>query len=790
MAKKKNRQQLASQDDGDPNDSSVSLTSFPKPPSVALEKTSSTSTSKTKPASQPPPSSPALIICRNKHWRYISSFHGPWLQLPPDILETLANINYNSPRPRPVDPSVFFDLVKIRRNVDEATNLSVRAASGVASPVLSNSFGGGGPLGHAAALGLGFGGGGGHMKLSKERRHRMREQATQKLSRAYRLDEIACSVATMQSASSLEEVASLVLQRNPADSDAKYVHFFHEKIPSRQLAESTSLDPLSEIIAARPTDGEPLRTRATVRVFKADFEGAAADLTSALQVMRLYRPHTNKAQGTSQEPQQQLQHYEKRSRRQEVVLDEEQQPTGLEIQLLFQRAGVYLTIACKHVSDALFDVGSLNGGADEHATGGDASTADDDATEDTTEATTPPGPTAAEKETLSYALEARKIVKTNAKKALRDYMAYISHFDYSPDLPVDIPEDFTRRVSAVANHTRGSHRGQHHGRSDSPASDVSYRVYSLSELFSATPPPGLPPYPSTELAAPKSSRAPGTAAGEADAPATTEMVTYHPLLTDALHALLLCHALVQTSAKELLRHAYMVARLARLTDGYPVFQSSRSPARADWIEIIRRCDNWIQLVGSWESLCAPAPLPLLGQQQQQQQQQPPAHNSNARQPPTPKSSNLPAITASDAADASSAPQDGAAINSTTTLATRPKPAAAAASDAELSAALRNRVILEALEDERVHDEASLRASILARQRRAEEDLRLQQQQQQQQQQQEAAPDNNDNSTSLAVAAEKSDSSTPTTSSPAVAPADKEQERKQTPAAAAAPRRWA
>ena len=93
----------------------------------------------------------------------------------------------------------------------------------------------------------------------------------------------------MQSASPLEEVASLVLQRNPQDADAKYVHFFHEKIPSRQLAQCTNLDALSEIISEKSTQGEPLRTRATVRTFKEDFEGAIADLTEALRIHRVYR---------------------------------------------------------------------------------------------------------------------------------------------------------------------------------------------------------------------------------------------------------------------------------------------------------------------------------------------------------------------------------------------------------------------------------------------------------------------------------------------------------------------
>ena len=61
----------------------------------------------------------------------------------------------------------------------------------------------------------------------------MREQASQKLARAYRIDEIATSFATMQGASALEEVSRLVLNRNPQDSDAKYVQFFHTKVPSR-----------------------------------------------------------------------------------------------------------------------------------------------------------------------------------------------------------------------------------------------------------------------------------------------------------------------------------------------------------------------------------------------------------------------------------------------------------------------------------------------------------------------------------------------------------------------------
>ncbi|RAL63811.1 hypothetical protein DID88_003454 [Monilinia fructigena] len=384
----------------------------------------------TKPIQQP--STSALIICRNKHWRYISSFHGPWLQLPPEVLEVLANNNYTLPRPRPIDPAVFFDILKIRQLVDDATNLAVRAASGVTSSSISNSLNAGnGLLGNGGtALGLGIGGGGGNAKLSKERKHRMREQATQKLSKAYHLDEIACSVATMQSASTLEDVAQLVLQRNPNDSDAKYVHFFHEKIPSRQLAECTSLQPLDEVIADRPSEGEILRTRAVTKIFKEDF------VEQHKILLLLYK-----------------------SRRRTT-------PSSLETQLLFNRAGVYLTIACQYVNAALpplprtnlaYDVwdGPMNNprvSSNEETMHGETIDGKTNGSNDATDTDEDPEITRLKKEAhRRRRLEARKIVKTNAKRALRDYVAYLSHLDYTPGLPAEFTEEFVRRVNLAAN---------------------------------------------------------------------------------------------------------------------------------------------------------------------------------------------------------------------------------------------------------------------------------------------------------------------------------------------------
>ncbi|KAI1334909.1 hypothetical protein F5Y15DRAFT_399683 [Xylariaceae sp. FL0016] len=643
-----------------------SADSNPSPsPSQPSDKSKAASSSSL--ASQSSPSSSALVICRNKHWRYISSFHGPWLQLPLEVLETLANANYYMPLPRPVDPAVFYDLVKIRQLVDNATDLAVRAANGVASSALSNSLAGGAAH-HMQALGIGFGNNGG-AKLSPERRFRMREQATQKLSRAYHLDEIASSVATMQSTSTLENVAGLVMQRAPNDPDANYVHFFHEKIPSRQLAECTDFRALDLIIGQRPSDCEPLRTRAIVRMFKQDFEGAAQDLTSALNVYRLHCPMHKKP------PEESLQ-MERRSgrRRDNPPLEEADQPSSTEVQLLFQRAGCYLTLACDHVEASLpnttvpRDEPVSNG--TEAATNGNAQSATNGCSSESSEAKLE-GKAPTKKQ-----LEYRKIVRVYAKRALRDYMEYLRHFHYSPNLPIEVSDDFSQQVNQ-ATHRNKRYYNQPRWNPQDPSSptgsSVGHTVHALSALFSATPPADLPPYPSTELVS--------SASVSAEAPElTTEMVTYHPLLTDALHSLLLCHTLIQTSAKELQRHAHMVARLARLADGYPIFQASRSPARADWIEVLRRAENWIELSSSWEVLCAPAPLPTL-------------------LPP-----NYPAVTPPNVGNL--------------TLTGSPGPSE---SDEQRKERMRHQAIIEALEDERVNDEASFKAAILARQRRAEAD---------------------------------------------------------------------
>ena len=151
----------------------------------------------------------SLSISRNKHWKYISSYHGPWLQLPLELLESLYV--FNNENVSKIDPIIFGNLISIRRLVDEAADLSVRAAAGISTT-------GGGPT---------------RSSMSHTRQHRMRELAVNKLALAYRIDEIATAVVTMQSASAIDEVASRVLKKNATNLEALYVNFFHEKIPSR-----------------------------------------------------------------------------------------------------------------------------------------------------------------------------------------------------------------------------------------------------------------------------------------------------------------------------------------------------------------------------------------------------------------------------------------------------------------------------------------------------------------------------------------------------------------------------
>lgn len=107
------------------------------------------------------------------------------------------------PAPRLIDPAVFYDVIKIRKAVDEAAQDSVRASTGLSNTAMN------GRMDYFGA------GGGPGSQLSKERIFKIRQKAVKLLSKAFALDEVAASVATMQATSTVEDVGQHVLKREP-----------------------------------------------------------------------------------------------------------------------------------------------------------------------------------------------------------------------------------------------------------------------------------------------------------------------------------------------------------------------------------------------------------------------------------------------------------------------------------------------------------------------------------------------------------------------------------------------
>ena len=239
------------------------------------------------------------------------------------------------PIPPPVDPGVFRSVTTIRRLIDEASELAVRASSGMSAAALGSIRGGVGPNIHtspwalAQSLGmnpLGDPGGGRNVAMSAMRIHRLRALAVQKLAAAYRADEIASSVMVMQGGSIFEDIAERVLKVGASSffrafvnvnltdslkirmmqmpsmftfSTKRYPHGWSPCLSSfcgsyspgedRQLAESTTTAVLDELIKAYPQRLELYRTRGIVRTFRDEYSAAVKDFTHALKESRALR---------------------------------------------------------------------------------------------------------------------------------------------------------------------------------------------------------------------------------------------------------------------------------------------------------------------------------------------------------------------------------------------------------------------------------------------------------------------------------------------------------------------
>lgn len=607
-----------------------------------------------------------LCISRNKHWKYISSYHGPWLQLPLELLESLLVLNldpatlsssetqlpslaYSSqtslgsiqsrptPRPRdrerilyslkdntppespgntlatlptpyiptsqsvafplpapgkatppPIDPGVFRNVAAIRRLIDEASELSVRASSGL-SAVASGSIRT--PINNswATAQGLGFDGsnnigGGRNVAMSAMRIHRLRALAVQKLAAAYKADEIASSVMVMQGGSVFDDIAEKVLKYDPNDADARYVHFFHEKIPSRQLADSTSTQVLDELIVAYPQRLEYHRTRGIVHCFRDEYSLATKDFTHALRESRAAR----KARTAHQDliSSRELRGKATKKKKSSNKIHGQAPPSGtsaavngtniegingeplllhpsvlpdapdpIEPQLLFLRGAAYLQHAVYLIESAVLrleGVSKVNSSLDgaemrlcylsNGRYGG-------------VEMGNPDGPLGRSDGPKAQAYRQvlandgfRENIHSLLKKSLRDHERFLSHFD-TLEGPAPVQADLAKRV------------------------EVAFLL--------------------TELVRPNIHTSTASGLAHVDSILPPMFTTYHPLLVESHFSILICQ-LMLAELPTLLATFSRTAVVVDGLEGYPVFLPPRSMAQAEFIEVLERlASGWM-----------------------------------------------------------------------------------------------------------------------------------------------------------------------------------------------------
>ncbi|CAG8739023.1 21486_t:CDS:2, partial [Dentiscutata erythropus] len=534
-------------------------------------------------------------IVSTSHWKYISSYHGPWLQLPLELLESLYMINNDNVAtpPPPIDPIIFGNLISIRRLVDEAADLSVRAASGVSTT-------GGGPT---------------RSSMSHTRQHRMRELAVNKLALAYRIDEIATAVVTMQSASAIDEVASRVLKKNSTNLEALYVNFFHEKIPSsnidkknglvrrisqkfgtnlilcttfyppytsRMLSQSTSTDILDKIIATSPTTPEFYRTRGVVKCFKEEFAGALRDFKTALAHTKHRKRVNNVLLG--KKPTLPLHNHHG---------NEDDECTGTESQLYFLRAACYLQYAISLVDKAIQKVDGV-----ERKDGEGSELRLVAVKKGNNNGTNNQGTTPKLEEYRKELLPIMHQVQSLTRRSVRDYTHFLGFYPSSlPPFSTSV-EGTSKASTPIAS------------RDSSPVRSFKDKDDNLSPPINPTDQQSDPK--TTDKNRKLAEKAVGLSSDVensiSNTPASVSkdhnhshhhshhfhgyqpphtFATYHPLLIEAWYAIALNYVLIGDLHTGALWHA-RIAEMHECIEGYPVFLPARSMAQADYMEVLER----------------------------------------------------------------------------------------------------------------------------------------------------------------------------------------------------------
>ncbi|KAK4051880.1 hypothetical protein OIV83_002585 [Microbotryomycetes sp. JL201] len=582
-------------------------------------------------ASAPAPA-PVLKISRNKHMK------GPWLQLPHEILESFLHVNCNDassrtsrqitearasayayadrsryrsipPPPAPinpaqlteeeelrippaVDPAAFRGVIEIRRLVDEASELATRASSGLSAAALGNFQGG---FGGDAFGGTGINGSSGNGRnpaMSPVRQHRLRALAVTKLAQAYMIDEIAASVCVMQSATGLDDLPSRVLKNEPDHVEAQYVHFFHEKIPSRTLAASTNTDVLDNLIARNPSRLEYFRTRGIVHGFKQDYSAAIRGYTQALQQSKAIRTakqeHTDAHNGVRRKKgkgakrkvktgkpsdDQAAEDSAEDSQGKDLVDIVDQMPAStigkeagddLDRQLLFHRGMSYFHWACKLLEDAALEIEGVEKPIGGLSNEGGELTLRNVGIVLTHEQEGLLGNATPEKAEQYKAEYNEPVFKDRVmlllRRSLRDMERVLAYFpvweappgsvmkeEFRYQNPKSTDKPLTFRGRRLIHHRALSNRCRH---SDPRQADV---VVSNGDKSA---PPLL-------------------------------LTTYHPLLVEAHFTVLLTLLMLGDFTSLVTAHARTV-RLMDYLEGYPIFLPARSLNQSEYAEIVER----------------------------------------------------------------------------------------------------------------------------------------------------------------------------------------------------------
>ncbi|KAJ3267567.1 hypothetical protein HK104_005774, partial [Borealophlyctis nickersoniae] len=474
---------------------------------------------------------------------------------------------------------MFRHLIAIRKLVDEASELVIKAAGGGSSSS---------PLGLSGGMG-GHGSGADRNRVSHVRQNRLRELAVAKLARAYRIDEVATSVLTMQSASALDDVAAKILKRSPNNVDALYVHHFHEKIPSRMLAGSTTTETLDTIITMFPAVPEYYRTRAMIHCFREEFALSLKDFKIAVALTKKRKRTVN---GVDCEA---LIHGGPASSKvPSLNIPPEDDDAGCESQLYLLRAACFHHYALSIIDKAIQKVNMEsapekqkrkkkkkkkggNGGAAAVA----AETKDSPKDEPSRKPLTP---TPEQYAAVIGPLGGQ--IATLARRSIRDYVRFLTYFPntlppfHHPVVTPSVPStpSSSPPLSPMLTPKNGSE-------------STSNAVATLPDFLLSIPSKSLVVSPTSPTVPPSTALTLGTNPDDPDSTASLPPLpptsgTYHPLLVEAWYAIGLNYLLLgdwRTTAQWHER----ISEYQETVDGYPVFLPARSMSQADYVEVLR-----------------------------------------------------------------------------------------------------------------------------------------------------------------------------------------------------------